>query len=46
MLRVDHDGLLVDWGARLGTVRNTWTEVGDRFARVPRRTTVPASPQG
>jgi hypothetical protein len=37
VLRVDRDGLLVDWGGRLGTVRHPWSEVGDRFARVPRR---------
>jgi hypothetical protein len=37
VLRVDRDGLLVDWGGRLGMVRHSWSEVGDRFARVPRR---------
>jgi hypothetical protein len=37
VLRVDRDALLVDWGGRLGTVRHSWSEVGDRFARVPRR---------
>jgi hypothetical protein len=37
VLRVDRDGLLVDWGGRLGTVRHIWSEVGARFARVPRR---------
>ena len=37
VLRVDRDGLLVDWGARLGTVRHPWLEVGARFVRLPRR---------
>jgi hypothetical protein len=37
VLRVDRDGLLVDWGGRLGTVRHSWSEVGARFVRVPRR---------
>ncbi len=37
MLRVDRDGLLVDWGRRLGTCRCKWSEVGARFVRVPRR---------
>jgi hypothetical protein len=37
VLRVDGDGLLVDWGARLGTVRHNWSEIGERFARLPRR---------
>jgi hypothetical protein len=34
---VDGDGLLVDWGARLGAVRHPWSEAGARFALVPRR---------
>jgi hypothetical protein len=38
VLRADRDGVLVDWGARLGTVRHPWTEIGVRFVRVPRRT--------
>jgi hypothetical protein len=25
VLRVDRDGLLVDWGGRLGTVRRSWS---------------------
>jgi hypothetical protein len=33
VLRVDRDGLLVDWRGRLGTVRHGWSEVGARFAR-------------
>jgi hypothetical protein len=37
VLRVDRDGLLVDWGGRLGTVRRSWAEVGARFVRVLRR---------
>ena len=37
VLRVDRDGLLVDWGGRLGTQRHGWSEVGTRFARLPRR---------
>jgi hypothetical protein len=37
VLRVDHDGLRVDWGGRLGTVRHNWSEVGARFGRVSRR---------
>jgi hypothetical protein len=36
VLCVDRDGLLVDWGGRLGMVRHTWSEVGVRFVRVPR----------
>jgi hypothetical protein len=37
VMRVDRDGLLVDWGGRLGQLRHTWTEVGARFVRLPRR---------
>lgn len=42
MLRVDSDGLTVDWGGRLGTVRHAWSEVGARFLRLPRRTAAEA----
>jgi len=38
VLRVDRDGLLVDWGPRLRTQRHAWSEVGARFVRLPRRT--------
>lgn len=31
VLRVVRDGMPVDWGGRLGTVRHTWSEVGARF---------------
>ena len=37
VLRVDRDGVLVDWGRRLGQVRHPWVEVGARFRRAPRR---------
>jgi hypothetical protein len=37
VLRIDGDGLLVDRGGRLATVRHAWSEVGARFGRVPRR---------
>jgi len=37
VLRVDRDGLLVDWGGRLGKHRHPWSEVGARFFRLPRR---------
>ena len=37
VLRLDRDGLMVDWGERLGTVRHSWSEVGARFLRLPRR---------
>ena len=37
VLRVARDDPLVDWGGRLGTVRNSWSEVGVRFMRLPRR---------
>jgi hypothetical protein len=36
-LRVDRDGLLVDWSGRLGTVRQSWSVVGAQFGRVGRR---------
>jgi hypothetical protein len=38
VLRVDHDGVLVDWGRRLKTQRHAWSDVGARFVRLPRRT--------
>jgi hypothetical protein len=37
VLRADRDGVLVDWGARLGTLRHPWAEIGARFVRLPRR---------
>jgi hypothetical protein len=37
VLRVDRDGLLVDWGGRLGSERHPWSEIGARFVRLPRR---------
>jgi hypothetical protein len=37
VLRVDRDGLLVDWGGRLGVQRHAWSEVGVRFLKLPRR---------
>ncbi len=37
VLRVDRDGLLVDWGGRLGQLGHSWSEVGAQFGRVPRR---------
>ena len=37
VLRVDRDGLLVDWGGRLGQARHPWSDVGARLVRVPRR---------
>ena len=36
VLRVDRDGLLVDWGGRFGQLRHPWSEAGARFVRVPR----------
>ncbi|TMC12357.1 MAG: hypothetical protein E6J41_03020 [Chloroflexi bacterium] len=36
--RVDRDGILVDWGGRLGTQRHDWSDVGARLVRLPRRT--------
>jgi len=35
---VDRDGILVDWGGRLGTQRHDWSDVGARLVRLPRRT--------
>jgi hypothetical protein len=37
VLRVDRDGVLVDWGGRIGTQRHDWSDVGARFVRLPRR---------
>jgi hypothetical protein len=37
VLSVDRDGVVVDWGRRLGKVRHAWMEVGARFKRAPRR---------
>jgi hypothetical protein len=36
--RVDRDGILVDWGGRLGTQRHDWSDVGARLVRLLRRT--------
>jgi hypothetical protein len=36
VLRVDRDGLLVEWAGRLGALRHPWSEVGARFVRLPR----------
>jgi hypothetical protein len=44
VLSVDRDGVVVDWGRRLGTVRHAWMDVGTRFRRAPRR--APAQEQG
>jgi len=40
VLFIDRDGLLVEWGGRLGTVRHPWSEVGARLVRLPRRPAV------
>jgi hypothetical protein len=37
VLRVNRDGLVVDWGGQFGTQRHPWSEVGARFVRLPRR---------
>lgn len=36
VLRVDHAGVLVDWGDQLGTQRHPWSDMGARFIRLPR----------
>ena len=45
VLRVDRDGILVDWGGRLGTQRHDWSDVGTRFVRLPRRTAAGPNPR-
>jgi len=37
VLRVDRDGVLVDWRGRLETQRNAWSDIGARWLRLPRR---------
>jgi hypothetical protein len=36
VMRVDRDGLMVDWGRQLGAQRHDWLDVGARFVRLPR----------
>lgn len=46
VLRVDVNGVLVDWGSRLGTQRHPWSDVGARLVQLLKRTSGGFGSQG